>query len=302
MQKLADFIWMDGSMVSWEDAKVHVLSHALHYGSGVFEGIRCYETSTGPAVFRLPEHVTRLFNSAKICQINIPFTQAEVTRAIVDTIKKNNLPDCYIRPIVFLGLGAMGLFPKNNRIHVSVAAWPWGAYLGDDGIKNGIKLRVSSYTRHHVNAAMTRSKTTGYYMNSVLAKLEAHECGCDDALLLDASGYVAEASGANIFIVRDSVLMTPPLTSVLDGITRDTVMKLARELGIEVREHRFTRDEIYTADEAFLTGTAAELTPVRELDSRIIGPPGPITRKLQSLYFDVVKGKSAAHTGWLFPV
>lgn len=301
MQKLAEVIWMDGKLVRWEEATVHVLSHALHYGSGVFEGIRCYETATGPAVFRLPEHVKRLFDSAKICQMEVPFSREQVSEAILETIRANKLAGGYIRPIIFLGLGAMGLFPKGNTIHVSIAAWPWGAYLGDDGLNNGIKVRVSSYTRHHVNSAMTRAKVTGYYMNSVLAKREAIACGCDEALLLDAEGYVAEGSGENVFIVKNGVLMTPPLTSVLDGITRDTILLLAGDAGVPTKEHRFTRDEVYTADEAFFTGTAAEVTPIRELDGRLIGPPGPITKKLQGLFFDAVKGKNPTYQHWLTP-
>jgi len=302
MPKLADVIWMDGKLVAWEEATVHVLSHGLHYGSGVFEGIRCYETPEGTAVFRLPEHVKRLFDSAKICQFEVPFAPAEIAAAILETVRANKLTGGYIRPIIFLGLGAMGLFPKGNQVHVGIAAWSWGAYLGDDGLNNGIKVRVSSYTRHHVNSAMTRAKVTGYYMNSVLAKREALACGCDEALLLDAEGYVAEGSGENVFIVRNGTLMTPPLTSVLDGITRDTVLRLAVDEGIPVKEHRFTRDEVYTAEEAFFTGTAAEVTPIRELDGRIIGPPGPVTKRIQDLFFSSVKGKNPAYHGWLTPV
>jgi len=245
--------------------------------------------------------VKRLFDSAKICQIDIPYSQEEVAKAILETIRANKLSEGYIRPIVFLGLGAMGLFPKGNRVHVSIAAWPWGAYLGDDGLNNGIRVRVSSYTRHHVNSAMTRAKVTGYYMNSILAKREAVACGCDEALLLDAEGYVAEGSGENVFIVRNGILMTPPLTSVLDGITRNTILQLASDLGIVTREHRFTRDEVYIAEEAFFTGTAAEVTPIRELDGRLIGTPGPVTKNLQRLFFDAAKGRNPAYRSWLTP-
>ena len=299
MEKLADKIWMNGELVDWDDAKVHVLSHALHYGSGVFEGIRCYSTPDGPAVFRLPEHVDRLFDSAKICQIRMPLSRDEVTNAILETVRANGLKEGYIRPLAFIGLGAMGLFPKDNPVEVSIAAWPWGAYLGDDGLNKGIRVRVSSYTRHHVNSAMTRSKTSGYYMNSILAKQEAIASGCDEALLLDAQGYVAEGSGENVFMVKKGILQTPPLTSILDGITRDTILKLATDEGIPTKEYRFTRDELYTASEAFFTGTAAEVTPIRELDGREIGPPGPVTKKLQQLYFDVVKGKNPEYRSWL---
>lgn len=299
MNKLADKIWMNGNLVDWEDANVHVLSHALHYGSGVFEGIRCYKTPDGPAIFRLPEHVARLFDSAKICQIKMPWSREEVTSAILETVRANGLEEGYIRPIAFIGLGAMGIFPKDNRVDVSIAVWPWGAYLGDDGLNKGIRVRVSSYTRHHVNSSMTRSKTSGYYMNSILAKQEAIASGCDEALLLDAQGYVAEGTGENVFMVKRGTLQTPPLTSVLDGITRDTILKLAADEGIATKEYRFTRDELYTATEAFFTGTAAEVTPIRELDGREIGPPGPVTKKLQQLYFDVVKGNNSRYKDWL---
>ncbi|MBI5141850.1 MAG: branched-chain amino acid transaminase [Nitrospirae bacterium] len=299
MNKLADKIWMDGAFVEWENATTHVLSHALHYGAGVFEGIRCYNTEDGPAVFRLTEHVDRLFDSAKICRMAIPYTREQVAEAILETVRVNGLKECYIRPLAFIGLGAMGLYPKNNPINLIIAAWPWGAYLGDDGLNKGIKVRVSSFTRHHINAAMSRAKVSGYYMNSILAKQEAISCGCDEALLLDAQGYVAEGSGENIFIVRKGRLITPPLTSILDGITRETVITLAEDRGMKVHEQLVTRDDVYTSSEAFFTGTAAEITPIRELDNREIGPPGPVTKQIQTLYFDVVKGKNPAYKSWL---
>jgi len=299
MTRLAEKIWMDGRLVDWDDARVHVLSHGLHYGSGVFEGIRCYKTPKGPAVFRLREHVDRLFDSARICHIEIPYGREEVSEAVLETIRVNGLEAGYIRPLAFIGLGAMGLYPKDNPVSLAIAAWPWGAYLGDDGLDRGIRVRVSSYTRHHVNSAMTRAKATGYYMNSILAKHEAVASGCDEALLLDAQGYVAEGSGENIFIVRKGLLQTPPLTSVLDGITRDTILRLAADEGIEAREIRFTRDDVYTSTEAFFTGTAAEVTPIRELDDRPIPAPGPVTKRLQQLYFRIVKGEAPRYEDWL---
>ncbi len=299
MQKLAEKIWMDGELVDWNDAKVHVLSHILHYGSGVFEGIRCYNTDKGPAVFRLSEHVTRLFESAKICQFPMPYSKDEVIEATLEVIRVNGLKECYVRPLAYLGLGSMGIYPKSNPVNLTIAAWPWGSYLGEDGLNKGIKVRTSSFTRHHVNSAMTRAKVCGYYMNSIFAKQEAISSGSDEALLLDAEGYVAEGSGENIFIVRKEILKTPPLTSILDGITRDTIIRLAKDEKIEVKEYRFTRDEVYTASEAFFTGTAAEVTPIRDLDGREIGPPGPITKKLQALYFDTVKGGKSAYCDWL---
>ncbi len=299
MQKLAEKIWMDGELVDWDEAKTHVLSHGLHYGSGVFEGIRCYKTDEGPAVFRLHEHVERLFESAKICRFQIPYSQEEVVKATLETIRVNGFKECYIRPLAYLGLGAMGIYPKNNPVKLTIAVWPWGSYLGDDGLNKGIKVKVSSFMRHHVNSVMTRAKVCGYYMNSIFAKQEAISSGSDEALLLDTEGYVAEGSGENIFIVKKEILTTPPLTSILDGITRDTIIKLARDEKIEVKEHRFTRDEVYTASEAFFTGTAAEVTPIRELDNREIGPPGPITKKLQDLYFDTIKGRNSTYQHWL---
>ncbi len=299
MEKLAEKIWMDGELVDWDEAKTHVLSHGLHYGSGVFEGIRCYKTDEGPAVFRLQDHIERLFESAKICRFQIPYSQDEVIKATLETIRVNGFKECYIRPLAYLGLGAMGIYPKNNPVKLTIAVWPWGSYLGDDGLNKGIKVKVSSFTRHHVNSAMTRAKVCGYYMNSIFAKQEAISSGSDEALLLDTEGYVAEGSGENIFIVKKGILTTPPLTSILDGITRDTIIRLAGDEKIEVKEHRFTRDEVYTASEAFFTGTAAEVTPIRELDNREIGPPGPITKKLQNIYFDTVKGRNSTYQHWL---
>ncbi|MBI3811435.1 MAG: branched-chain amino acid transaminase [Nitrospirae bacterium] len=294
-------IWMDGRFVDWKEANIHVLTHSLHYGLGVFEGLRCYKGEKGSAIFRLKEHVERLFDSAHIVQLKIPFTPKEIEEAIVGTVKVNRLEACYIRPIVFIGYGDMGLYVQKNPIQVAIAAWPWGTYLGEDGIKNGIRAKVSSYTRHHVNISMTRAKVTAYYANSQWAKREAKEAGYDEAILLDTDGYVAEGPGENIFIVRNGVLKTTALGSILEGITRNSIIELAQEKGIPVAQERFSRDEIYIADEAFFTGTAAEITPIREVDGRIIGPgkPGEITKLLQKLFFDIVAGKDQAHQSWL---
>jgi branched-chain amino acid aminotransferase len=294
-------IWMDGRFVDWKEANIHVLTHSLHYGLGVFEGLRCYKGEKGSAIFRLKEHVDRLFDSAQIVQIKIPFSPKEIEKAVIGTVKINRLEACYIRPIVFIGYGDMGLYVQKNPIQVSIAAWPWGTYLGDDGIKNGIRTKISSFTRHHVNISMTRAKVTGYYVNSLLAKREAKESGYDEAILLDTDGYVAEGPGENIFIVRNGVLKTTPLGSILEGITRNSIIQLAQEKGIPMAQERFSRDEIYIADEAFFTGTAAEITPIREVDNRIIGPgkPGEITKQLQKLFFDIVAGKDSAHKSWL---
>jgi branched-chain amino acid aminotransferase len=295
-------IWMDGKFVDWDDAQVHVLSHTLHYGVGVFEGIRCYKTEGGgSAIFRLKEHVDRLFASAHIVLLTIPFSHEKICDAIRKTIAVNGLSEGYIRPIVFIGDGEMGLFAKSNPIRVAVAAWSWGAYLGDEGIRKGIRAKVSSFSRHHVNASMTKGKINGSYVNSVLAKWEVKQSGYDEAVMLDTEGYVAEASGENIFIVRNGILQTSPLTSILPGITRDSVLTIARKLDIPVKETRFTRDEMYIADEMFFTGTAAEITPVREVDDRLVGPgkPGPVTKKIQEEFFDIVKGKNALFAHWL---
>src|SRR5512146_52902 len=304
MLQATEKIWMNGSFVAWNDARVHILTHSLHYGTAVFEGIRCYKTDSGPAVFRLPEHVERLFDSAHILQMDMPFTREAVAGAILETIRVNKIDACYIRPLAYIGYGAMGAFPKENPVEVSIAVWPWGSYLGDEGIKNGIRVKISSYSRPHVNATMVRAKTTANYANGLLAKREALKDGYDEAMLLDTDGYVAEGSGENVFIVRKGVLKTPPLTSILEGITRETVMQLAAERGLRVVEERFTRDELYIADEAFFTGTAAEITPIREVDNRTIGAgkPGPVTKQLQAAFFEIVHGRDNRHTEWLTPV
>lgn len=300
----ADTIWMDGKLVPWDEAQVHVLTHSLHYGLGIFEGIRCYKGEKGSAIFRLKEHIARLFASAHIMRIKLPYAPEQLEAAVVETVRANRLEACYIRPIAFIGAGEMGLYVKQNPIHVAIAAWSWGTYLGDEGLRNGIRVKISSYARHHVNISLTRAKVTGYYVNSQLAKYEAKEAGCDEALLLDTEGYVAEGPGENVFLVRKGVLMTTPLTSILDGITRDSVLQLAREAKIPVNEARFTRDDLYLADEAFFTGTAAELTPIREVDGRTIGAgkPGPITQQLQERFFSIARGADPAHRVWLTPV
>ncbi len=295
-------IWFDGRFVDWDDANVHVLAHTLHYGVGAFEGIRCYRTSDGrTAVFRLREHVDRLFDTAHILSLEIPFSRDEVFDAIIETVKVNNLTQGYIRPIVFIGTGDMGLFVKTNPIHTAIAVWPWGAYLGDEGLSKGIRAKVSSFNRHHVNAAMTKGKVNGYYVNSVLAKWEVVKAGYDEAILLDTEGYVSEASGENVFMVKGKVIKTTPLTSILPGITRDSVITIARELGFEVIEARFTRDELYIADEVFFTGTAAEITPVREIDDRRIGKgePGEVTKAIQKRFFSIVRGEEEKYSHWL---
>jgi len=295
-------IWMDGKFVDWEAAQIHVLSHTLHYGVGVFEGIRCYKTEDGrSAIFRLREHVDRLFASAHIVFLKIPFSRDKICQAIRKTLTTNGLTEGYIRPVVFIGDGEMGLFARTNPIRVAVAAWSWGAYLGDEGIRKGIRAKVSSFCRHHVNSAMTKGKINGYYVNSVLAKWEVKKAGYDEAVMLDTEGYVAEASGENIFIVRNGILQTSTLTSILPGITRDSVLNIARKLDIPVKEARFTRDEMYIADEMFFTGTAAEITPVREVDDRRVGTgkPGPVTQQIQEAFFDIVRGKNALFAHWL---
>jgi len=295
-------IWLDGKFVPWDKAQVHILTHTLHYGLGVFEGIRCYRCSDGrSAVFRLEEHVERLFNSAHAMQLKIPFTRKKIMEACCQTLKVNNMKEGYIRPLVFIGDGAMGVHPQDNPIRVSIIAWKWGAYLGDEGLKKGIRAKVSSYTRHHVNVMMTKTKTCGNYVNSILAKREVTRDGYDEAVMLDTEGYVSEASGENIFIVQKGKIKTPPLTSILPGITRDSVLTIARDQGLEVKEERFTRDELYLADEAFFSGTAAEITPIREVDNRTIGPgcPGPITLKIKGIFFRAVKGDEDRYRAWL---
>lgn len=297
-------IWLDGKLVPWRDAKVHVLTHTLHYGTGVFEGARAYQTDKGTAIFRLREHTDRLFRSAHIVGMKIPFDKQTINEAICAVVRENKLVSGYIRPLCFYGAEGMGLRAENLETHVMIAAWPWGSYMGEENMKKGIKVRTSSFTRHHVNITMCKAKANANYMNSMMALREALDCGAHEALMLDAEGYVCEGSAENFFLVRDGVIYTPELTSALDGITRESVIKLANECGYEVREKRITRDEVYIADEAFFTGTAAEVTPIRELDGRVIGggSRGPVTERLQTLYFDVVYGRSAPHAEWLTPV
>lgn len=294
-------IWFDGELVPWREANVHVLTHTLHYGVGVFEGMRAYETPRGVAIFRLHDHTRRMERSAHILGMRLPYTFDEINEACVTVVRENALSAAYVRPIAFYGSEGMGLRADNLSVHVAVAAWEWGAYLGDEGLEKGIRIRTSSFTRHHVNISMCKAKAVGHYINSILALHEALECGYDEALLLDNEGYVAEGSGENIFIVRDGMIYTPDLTSALEGVTRDTIMVFARDLGIEVKEKRLTRDEVYIADEAFFTGSAAEVTPVVELDNRTIGTGrrGPVTRKLQNMFFDQVHGRKVRHPEWL---
>ena len=304
MATMADrdgLIWFDGELVPWREAKVHVLTHTLHYGLGVFEGVRAYETSQGPSIFRLQEHTNRLFRSAHIMNMKMQFTKEEINQAQILAVRENKLRHAYIRPMVFYGAEGMGLRAEGLKAHVIVAAWEWPSYMSPEALEKGIKVRTSSYTRHHVNISMTKAKANGHYINSMLALQEALACGAEEALLLDPEGYVAEGSGENIFIVRDGVLYTPELTACLDGITRNTVFSLAAELGLSVREKRITRDEVYIADEAFFTGTAAELMPINQLDGRVIGSGkrGPVCAQLQKLYFDQVTGKRAEHPEWL---
>jgi branched-chain amino acid aminotransferase len=298
------WIWQNGTLIPWRDAKVHVLTHTLHYGVGVFEGVRAYDTPRGPCIFRLEDHTRRLFNSAHILGLKIPFSAEQVNAAQREVFRANELKEGYLRPMVYLGSEAMGLRAKGLSVNLCVAAWPWPDYMGAESLDRGIKLRTSSFTRHHVNITMCKAKANGNYINSILALHEALECGADEALMLDNEGYVAEGTGENVFVVKQGVLHTPELTSCLDGITRDTILQLAGEIGLEVRERRITRDELYIADETFLTGTAAEVLPVREFDGRIIGngKRGPITERLQKLYFDQVRGRREAFAEWLAPV
>lgn len=294
-------IWFDGKMVPWRDAQVHVLTHTLHYGLGVFEGVRAYQTDRGTAIFRLADHTDRLFRSAHILGMKIPFDAQTLNDAQAAVVRENQLATAYLRPLAFYGSEGMGIRADMLKTHIAIASWEWGAYLGEDGLKNGIKVRTSSFTRHHVNITMCRAKACGNYINSMLALQEALSGGADEALMLDASGYVMEGSGENVFVVRDGVIYTPDLTSALEGITRDTVIQLIAEAGLTVIEKRITRDEIYVADEAFFTGTAAEVTPIRELDGRQIGNGGrgPITELLQTRYFDCVQGRDRNHDDWL---
>jgi branched-chain amino acid aminotransferase len=298
------FIWYDGKLVPWRDATTHVLTHSLHYGLAVFEGIRAYNTINGTAIFRLQEHFERLFNSAHIYRMPMPYDKATLIEASKEVVRSNNLESCYIRPIAFYGSEKMGVSPRGAKTHVAVAAWPWGAYLGEEGMEKGIRVKTSSHARHHVNVTMARAKFAATYANSILANMEATEDGYDEALLLDVDGFVAEGAGENIFIVKNGVIYEPEIASALIGITRDSVITLAKELGYTVVSKRLTRDDIYIADEAFFTGTAAEVTPIRELDNRQIGEGrrGPITTRLQALFFDVVNGRVPAHADWLTPV
>ena len=294
-------IWQDGTLIDWRDAKIHVLTHSLHYGMAVFEGVRAYHTPQGTAIFRLKEHTRRLLNSAKIFQMKVPYDLETLMDAQKQVVRENQLASCYLRPLIWVGSEKLGISAKGNTIHTAIAAWPWGAYLGEEGMAKGIRVKVSSFTRHHVNASMVRAKASGYYINSILANQEALTDGYDEALLLDTDGYVSEGSGENVFIVKNDKLYTPDLASCLDGITRDAVLTMARDLGIEVIEKRITRDEMYCCDEAFFTGTAAEITPIRELDNRQIGAGvrGPITEKLQTLFFEAVAGRAPQYQHWL---
>ncbi|MGJ7503615.1 branched-chain amino acid transaminase [Variovorax sp. ZT5P49] len=303
-------IWMDGELVDWRDAKIHVLSHTLHYGCGAFEGVRAYKTADGgTAIFRLAEHTERLFNSAKILRMKIPFTPEQLNEAQKQVVRENKLESCYLRPLIWIGSEKLGVSPKGNKIHAMVAAWSWGAYLGEEGMKRGIRVKTSSYTRHHVNITMTQAKTVSNYTNSILANMEALDDGYDEALLLDASGFVSEGAGENIFVVKGGVVYTPDLSAgALNGITRNTILHVCKDLGLELVQKRITRDEVYIADEAFFTGTAAEVTPIRELDRVEIGnrgdggARGPITEKIQSAFFDIVNGKNPKYAHWLTKV
>jgi len=297
-----ELIWLDGNFVPWSEANVHILTHTLHSGLGVFEGLRAYKCENGKtAIFLMDEHINRLFNSCHIAGMNIPYTRQEVKSAIKELLNNNKLNEAYIRPIVFIGDGSFGVHPKDNPIRLAVAAWSWGTYLGEDGINKGIRTKISSFTRMGVNSFMTKAKISGNYVNSIFAKVEATRLGFDEGLLLDNEGYIAEGSGENIFIVRNNVIKTPPLTSVLEGLTRNCIIQIAKDENYSVVEERFTRDELYISDEVFLTGTAAEITPIREVDFCVIGTgkPGKITKNLQNIFFDVVKGKSEKYSSWL---
>jgi branched-chain amino acid aminotransferase len=295
------FIWYDGELVPWRDATTHVLTHSLHYGLAVFEGVRAYGTADGTAIFRLREHTDRLFNSAKIFMMEIPFSREQLVEAQREVVRANKLESCYLRPLAFYGSEKMGVSPKGASVHVTIAAWPWGAYLGEDGLVKGIRVKTSSFQRHHINVSMVRSKTAGHYVNSILANLEATNDGYDEALLLDTQGFVAEGAGENLFIVKDGQLIEPQMVSGLTGITRATVIELARDIGLSVASRPMTRDDVYLADEAFFTGTAAEITPIRELDGRVIGAGrrGPVTERIQTLFFDAVNGRADKYKHWL---
>ena len=298
-------IWLDGQMVDWRDAKVHVLTHTLHYGCGAFEGVRAYDSAGGTAIFRLQEHTQRLLNSAKILRMQVPFSAEQLNQAQKDVVRANGLKSCYLRPLLWIGSEKLGVSPKGNTIHAMVAAWSWGAYLGEDGMKRGIRVKTSSYTRHHVNITMTQAKTVSNYTNSILANMEVTEDGYDEALLLDASGFVSEGAGENVFVVKDGVVYTPDLSAgALNGITRNTVLHICEDLGLKLVQKRITRDECYIADEMFFTGTAAEVTPIRELDRLQIGAGqrGPVTEKIQGAFFDIVNGRNAKYAHWLAKV
>jgi branched-chain amino acid aminotransferase len=298
------FIWYDGKLVPWRDATTHVLTHSLHYGLAVFEGIRAYKTTDGTAIFRLREHIDRLFNSAHIYMMKLPYSRDKLMEANKEVVRANGLESCYLRPLAFYGSEKMGVSPTGASVHVAIAAWPWGAYLGPEALAKGIRVKTSSYARHHINVTMARAKVASTYANSILANHEAVVDGYDEALLLDVDGFVAEGAGENLFLVKNGKIYEPELTSALSGITRDTVITLAREMGYEVSSRRVTRDDVYIADEAFFTGTAAEVTPIRELDNRVIGSGkcGPVTMKIQTAFFDVVTGKDEKHRDWLAPV
>ena len=299
------FIWLDGKLVPWRDANTHVLTHSLHYGMSVFEGVRAYDTGRGTAIFRLEDHTRRLFNSAHIFQMEVPYDEATINEAHREVVRVNKLESAYIRPLVYYGSEKMGVSPKGAKVHVAIGAWPWGAYLGEDGLKKGIRVKISSYTRHHVNVSMVRAKASGHYVNSILANNEAIADGYDEALLLDSSGFVSEGAGENIFVIKDGVIYTPDLSAgALNGITRNTVFHIAKDLGLEIVQKRITRDEVYIADEAFFTGTAAEVTPIRELDRLELGTGsrGPITEKIQSAFFDIVNGRNPHYAHWLTKV
>jgi branched-chain amino acid aminotransferase len=299
LQKV-DKIWMDGELVNWDDANVHILTHTLHYGSGVFEGIRAYATSQGPAVFRLRDHIHRLFNSAKVYLIDIPYTEDELVNAVKETVRVNALDSCYIRPLVYLGYGEMGLNPLPCPVRVSVAVWPWGTYLGDEGLKHGVRMKISTWQRHDPNAVPVAAKGVGMYVNSSMAKVEALKAGYDEAILLSPQGYVSECTGENLFIVKNGRLLTPPVSAgALEGITQDSVTTIARDLGYEVAESNLLRTDLYLAEEAFLTGTAAEVVPIRSVDDRVIGEPGPMTKAIQETYFATVRGEVDRYKDWL---
>jgi len=298
-------IWLDGQMVDWRDAKVHVLTHTLHYGCGAFEGVRAYDSAGGTAIFRLQEHTQRLLNSAKILRMQVPFSAEQLNQAQKDVVRANGLKSCYLRPLLWIGSEKLGVSPKGNTIHAMVAAWSWGAYLGEEGMKRGIRVKTSSYTRHHVNITMTQAKTVSNYTNSILANMEVTDDGYDEALLLDASGFVSEGAGENVFLVKDGVVYTPDLSAgALNGITRNTVLHICEDLGLKLVQKRITRDECYIADEMFFTGTTAEVTPIRELDRLQIGAGqrGPVTEKIQGAFFDIVNGRNAKYAHWLAKV